>query len=183
MASRLTALFSLIMKRLLLFALIPLSGLAACDSNQPPATASSASVPPADAATTPAAPAEAAPTPPAATNPAATPATAVVDKVDGPAIYASNCQQCHQAAGTGLPGAFPPLRGSPVVNSADATQLTTIILHGYNARPEYGAMPGYAASLSDEQIAAVATYVRGTWSNTGKAVAATTVGKVRATTK
>ncbi|WP_375418918.1 c-type cytochrome [uncultured Hymenobacter sp.] len=166
------------MKRLLLSALILLGGLAACDSNPPPATASSAASAGAAAAS-----AETVPTPPAATNPAATPATAVVAKVDGPAIYASNCQQCHQAAGTGLPGAFPPLRGSPVVNSADATQLTTIILHGYNARPEYGAMPGYAASLSDEQIAAVATYVRGAWSNTGKAVAATTVAKVRATTK
>ena len=179
MASLLRALFSLIMKQLLLSALLLLGGLTACDSNQAPATTAVTSAPPAGAATAPAKPA---PTPLPAASSAVTPVQAVA-KVDGQAIYANNCQQCHQAAGTGLPSAFPPLRGSPVVNSADATQLTTIILHGYNARPEYGAMPGYAASLRDDQIAAVATYVRGAWGNTGKAVAATTIGKVRATTK
>ncbi|MBZ0305423.1 MAG: cytochrome c, partial [Anaerolineae bacterium] len=33
---------------------------------------------------------------------------------DGKALYTANCQACHQADGMGLPGAFPPLKGSPV---------------------------------------------------------------------
>ena len=35
---------------------------------------------------------------------------------DGQALYTATCAACHQAEGTGLPGAFPPLAGSPVVN-------------------------------------------------------------------
>ena len=35
--------------------------------------------------------------------------------LDGSAIYASNCQSCHQANGEGLKGAFPPLKGSKIV--------------------------------------------------------------------
>src|SRR5690625_2778109 len=34
---------------------------------------------------------------------------------DGSALYAANCQACHQSGGTGLPGAFPPLKGSGIV--------------------------------------------------------------------
>ncbi|OAV84557.1 hypothetical protein PTTG_31193, partial [Puccinia triticina 1-1 BBBD Race 1] len=43
--------------------------------------------------------------------------TAADDAPDGAAIFAANCQSCHQANGEGLPGAFPPLKGSEVVLS------------------------------------------------------------------
>src|SRR5690606_34421753 len=32
--------------------------------------------------------------------------------IDGAALYATHCQTCHQPNGNGLPGAFPPLKGS-----------------------------------------------------------------------
>jgi len=87
---------------------------------------------------------------------------------------------CHQATGEGLANAFPALKGSAIVNNLSANQLVGIILQGYDARAEYGVMPGYAASLTDAQVAAVATYVRQSWSNTGTAVATDLVQKVRA---
>lgn len=108
---------------------------------------------------------------------------AVATELDGAALYATSCQMCHQASGAGLPNAFPPLKGSPIVNNADATQLVTIILKGYNARPEYGAMPGYEASLNDEKIAAIATYVRTSWGNAGSVVSPGIVGKLRNNSK
>jgi cytochrome c oxidase cbb3-type subunit 2 len=120
---------------------------------------------------------------PAAETPATTAAPAMPVKLDGGALYASSCQACHQASGQGLPNAFPTLVGSPRVNDADGSQLVSIILNGYNERPEYGAMPGYANSMTDDKVAAVATHVRNSWGNTGTPVTAEFVRKVRAATK
>lgn len=107
------------------------------------------------------------------------PTSTAVAAVDGNAVYSTNCQMCHQASGAGLPNAFPPLKGSSIVNNPDATQIVNIILHGYNARPEYGAMPGYGANLTDEKVAAVATHVRSTWGNSAPPVTADFVQKLR----
>src|SRR5690606_32048253 len=34
---------------------------------------------------------------------------------DGAKLYTQNCASCHQPNGEGLKGAFPPLKGSPIV--------------------------------------------------------------------
>lgn len=83
--------------------------------------------------------------------------------LNGSALYTTNCQACHQASGEGLKGAFPPLKGSPVVNNADATLMVNIILQGYDARAEYGVMPPFAAKLTDAEIAAIVTHERSSW--------------------
>jgi cytochrome c oxidase subunit 2 len=76
----------------------------------------------------------------------------------GEKVYLSNCVACHQANGKGVPGSFPALDGSPVVNGPRAHQID-IVMHGKNA------MPAWAPVLSDTEIAAVITYTRNTWSN------------------
>jgi cytochrome c oxidase subunit 2 len=76
----------------------------------------------------------------------------------GEKVYASNCVACHQANGKGVPGSFPALDGSPVVNGPRAHQID-IVMHGKNA------MPAWAPVLSDTEIAAVITYTRNSWSN------------------
>lgn len=76
----------------------------------------------------------------------------------GEKVYAANCVACHQASGKGVPGAFPSLDGSLIVNGPQDTQLG-ILLNGKNA------MPAWKATLSDTEIAAVATYTRNAWSN------------------
>src|SRR5699024_1959265 len=40
-------------------------------------------------------------------------------RLDGAALYASNCAACHQPDGKGLVGAFPALAGSAIVNGDD----------------------------------------------------------------
>jgi cytochrome c oxidase subunit 2 len=79
-------------------------------------------------------------------------------KQRGEKVYTANCVACHQATGKGVPGAFPALDGSAVVNGAKAGQID-ILLNGKNA------MPAWKATLSDTEIAAVITYTRNTWSN------------------
>lgn len=99
--------------------------------------------------------------------------------LDGAALYASNCAACHQPDGTGLAGAFPPLAGSKIVTGDDIQLFLEIILDGYDARPEYGVMVGFADILSDEEIAAIATHERNSWGNTAPEITPEDVKKVR----
>jgi cytochrome c oxidase subunit II len=83
----------------------------------------------------------------------------------GAQVYNANCAACHQANGKGVPGAFPALDGSRIVNGPKADQVA-IVLHG---KPST-AMPPWS-QLSDADIASVITYTRNSWSNkTGEAI-------------
>ncbi|ARD20544.1 MULTISPECIES: cytochrome c oxidase subunit II [Shewanella] len=89
----------------------------------------------------------------------------------GEQVYLSSCAACHQAAGTGLPGAFPALVGSPLVMGPVEGHLEVVI----NGQPGT-AMQGFSSILSPQQLAAVVTYERNAWgNNTGDAVQATDV--------
>lgn len=103
---------------------------------------------------------------------------------DGKVLFASNCAACHQATGKGLPGVFPPLDGSEWV-TGDTRTLVAILLHGISGDIEVGgqafkgAMPSFK-QLSDAQIAALASHIRSTWTNSAGPV---TVELVEATRK
>ena len=75
----------------------------------------------------------------------------------GASVYAANCVACHQDSGKGVPGAFPALDGSKVVNGPKGDQIA-MLLNGKNAMPSW-------KTLSDVEIAAVITYTRNHWSN------------------
>jgi cytochrome c oxidase subunit 2 len=77
-------------------------------------------------------------------------------KARGAQVYATNCGVCHQAHGKGVPNTFPALDGSKVV--ADKAQQIAIMLNGKNAMPAW-------KTLSDVELAAVATFVRNNWGN------------------
>ena len=93
---------------------------------------------------------------------------------DGGTLYTGNCTSCHQASGEGLAGAFPPLKGSPIVVGEDLELFVTIIMKGYDPRPEYAAMPtvGTNASLTPEQVAALINHERSSWGNSAEPVTA-----------
>ena len=101
-------------------------------------------------------------------------------QLDGKAIYAANCQSCHQENGEGLKGAFPALKGSPVVLDDNPELLINIIMKGYNPREEYGVMPaiGTNNNLTADEIAAIINHERSSWGNRARSVSADEVSKI-----
>ncbi len=76
---------------------------------------------------------------------------------EGATVYGNYCAACHGAEGQG--GGGPALVGSSVVQSRSAVIYQ--ILFG---AMDHG-MPAFDSSLSDQQIAAVSTYIRNSWEN------------------
>jgi len=80
----------------------------------------------------------------------------------GREIYANVCAACHQPTGRGAGTLATDLDGSVFVNgSPDA--FARILLNGKEG--SIGLMPPAGAAMSDDEVAAIITYVRGAWSN------------------
>ncbi len=95
-------------------------------------------------------------------------------KAQGEKIYAQNCVACHQATGMGVPGAFPALSGSKVVNGPKADQIKLVL------KGKQGTAMASFQRLSDVDLAAVITYTRNNWNNkTDDAIAPTEVKALR----
>jgi mono/diheme cytochrome c family protein len=97
----------------------------------------------------------------------------------GSRVFAANCAACHQAGGTGLAGAFPPLAGHvpDLLKRTDGrTYIGKVLLFGLegeisvNGNTYAGTMPAWD-SLSDNDIADVLNYVSNAWDN-GKSLPA-----------
>jgi len=102
----------------------------------------------------------------------------------GALLYLDNCAACHRSSGKGYDGVFPALALNGTVNAADPSSVIHIILKGAemastNAAPAHFAMPGFADRLTNEEVAQLATFVRGSWGNKGPAVTAATVRSAR----
>jgi len=86
-------------------------------------------------------------------------------KARGEKVYAAHCVACHQADGKGVPGAFPALAGSRMVNGPAAAHIDRV-LHGKDG----SAMTAFQEQLDDADLAAVITWERMAWGNTGSPV-------------
>jgi cytochrome c oxidase cbb3-type subunit 2 len=95
-------------------------------------------------------------------------------ELDGVALYTANCQSCHQLNGEGLKGAFPPLKGSKVVQNDNPELMVNIIMNGYSGRIQegFGPMPavGTMNNLSAEEISAIMNHEKSSWGNNAKKV-------------
>src|SRR6185312_16493292 len=95
---------------------------------------------------------------------------AAYDAATGRDLYIAHCSACHQAGGEGLPGVFPPLKGSGVVNKDDAIKHIQVVLHGMQGARAGGvvyaaAMPPFAGVLNDAEITDIIDYERSSWGN------------------
>ena len=79
----------------------------------------------------------------------------------GAKVYQANCSACHGADGNGIPGVFPAIAGSSIVNGP-VEGHTEIVMFGKPGT----AMAAFANQLSDEDLAAVITYQRNSFGNT-----------------
>jgi len=95
-------------------------------------------------------------------------------KQRGEKVFTVSCAMCHQANGQGIPGAFPALAGSPLVNGPAAAHIEWVL----NGKPGT-AMPAFKDQMNDADIAAVITYERAAWGNRGTPVRAADVKALR----
>lgn len=93
----------------------------------------------------------------------------------GAQVYERRCAQCHGDRGQGEPDAIRPLAGNRAVLLADTTNLLRLVLQGgylpataCNPRPH--GMPPFRQELSDEEVAAVLSFVRNAWGNRASGV-------------
>jgi cytochrome c oxidase subunit II len=87
----------------------------------------------------------------------------------GREVYTKNCAACHQPDGKGIPGAFPALAASKIVNGPLLTAEGKLIAGSHVDRVLHGkagtAMQAFANQLSDVDLAAVITYERNALGN------------------
>ncbi|WP_425145003.1 c-type cytochrome [Deinococcus sp.] len=116
------------------------------------------------------------------------PTTAAANPVNGATVFTAHCAACHGAAGAGVPGAFPPLAGNAAI-LGDQKYVADVLLYGLQGniavkgQSYNGVMPAWAAQLSDNDIAAVTSYIRSQWGNQAPAISAATVAAERAAPK
>lgn len=109
----------------------------------------------------------------------------------GLALYRSICQACHGADGNGVNGLAPLLNNSDWV-TGDKKRLAKVVLYGlsgpitvskklYKSPEVSGEMPGIAANsnFSDEDVAQVLSYIRGSWANSADKVSKEEVAAIR----
>jgi mono/diheme cytochrome c family protein len=82
---------------------------------------------------------------------------------DGARLFSGNCTSCHHPGGPSAGRAFPDLAQTTVVAGPDARNLVQVVLWGIgqNAGSQDGYMPRFGDELTDAQIAAIATHLRG----------------------
>ncbi|NJW54976.1 c-type cytochrome, partial [Salinimicrobium oceani] len=100
----------------------------------------------------------------------------------GKQVYTQSCLACHQATGAGIPNAFPPIASSDYLNK-DVHRAIEVVKFGLtgeiqvNGNVYNSAMP--KQNISDEDVAAVLTYVYNNWGNNKSEVTREMVKKVK----
>jgi mono/diheme cytochrome c family protein len=107
---------------------------------------------------------------------------------DGKALFDSVCAACHQAGGVGNPGIAPPLndaalwqrlgdRAPGYVAGVMAAGLTGTIQSGGQV---YAGIVMPPQAMSDEELAAIGSYLLGTLNQTGQAIEPALIARTRA---
>ncbi len=102
----------------------------------------------------------------------------------GAQLYLQKCSYCHGRDGRARGEFVPPLAGSSSLLADTPASVINIILNGAgrvvaDGVPDSYRMPPYRVTLTDQEIADLATFVRSSWGNTGGAVTAGEVADLR----
>lgn len=98
--------------------------------------------------------------------------------------YIAVCAGCHGVDGGGKPHVAVAMRANTTVRNADPHNLIAVTLDGieaqhFGARENMQRMPGFAARLSDQQIAELSNYLRVSWGGRDADVSPAQVGALR----
>ncbi|AEN73348.1 cytochrome c class I [Rhodothermus marinus SG0.5JP17-172] len=105
----------------------------------------------------------------------------------GRRVFQNYCATCHQPNGQGVPGIYPPLTPNEWIQG-DKGRLIRLVLHGAQGEMKVGGevynnvMTAHDF-LTDEQIAAVLTFIRQNFGNQADPVTPEEVAAVRATSR
>lgn len=102
----------------------------------------------------------------------------------GRKIYATQCFMCHGEEGKGHPPQFPPLANNQSITMSSPVNSIRMVLNGGYApgtkrNPKPHGMPPFSHILNDDEVAAVVTYIRVAWENSGTPVTAVDVSELR----
>jgi mono/diheme cytochrome c family protein len=105
----------------------------------------------------------------------------------GKSVYDKHCSSCHGNNGEGRPPHYPILAGNQSIQMDSAVNAIRMVLNGGYPPGTFGnpmphGMPPFSVTLSDDEVAAVVSYIRTAWGNTGKPVSATEANKLRSAT-
>jgi mono/diheme cytochrome c family protein len=105
-------------------------------------------------------------------------------KNSGEVAYQKHCATCHQYDGNGVPGMYPPISGTKVVNG-NKEQLIEIILYGLSGEivvkdQVYNNEMAPHDYLGNAEIARLLTYIRSNFGNDSGPVTEQDVQRVRA---
>jgi len=107
-------------------------------------------------------------------------------RAEGRKIFEGTCAACHQLTGLGKEGTAPPLSGSEWVQAPGGDRIVRIVLNGLTGPisvkgQEFNlTMVPWRDNFSDDQIAAVLSYVRSQWDNKGGPISPELVKAARA---
>jgi mono/diheme cytochrome c family protein len=105
--------------------------------------------------------------------------------IQGEQLYITNCSNCHQKTGTGLGLLYPPLKQSDFMAN-HFEQVICLIRNGkegeliVNGKSYNQPMPAIP-SLTDLEIAEVATYIYNSWENERGMIEVQDVSKILST--
>lgn len=102
----------------------------------------------------------------------------------GANLYEEHCVDCHKANGEGEPPHFPPLAGNRALTLASPANPIRAVLHGgyppsTAGNPYPFGMPPFGNQFSDEEAAAVLSFIRNAWGNKGEMITAGQVNRYR----
>jgi mono/diheme cytochrome c family protein len=102
----------------------------------------------------------------------------------GKTVYDRQCSSCHGVNGEGKAPDYPPLAGNQSIQMESAVNPIRMVLNGgyppgTQGNPMPYGMPPFSVSLSDDEVAAVVSYIRTSWGNRGTTISAAQANELR----
>ncbi|KAF1043325.1 MAG: Gluconate 2-dehydrogenase cytochrome c subunit [Herbaspirillum frisingense] len=102
----------------------------------------------------------------------------------GKKLYGDLCVDCHSGKGEGIAPDYPPLNANQAIAGGSPVNAIRVVLNGgfppsTAGNPYPFGMPPFGPQLSDQEVAAVVSYIRNSWDNRAGFVSPSEVNRYR----